>query len=219
MAKANPDNDREEVERRSQLAKFVSHLAPLPRQRPTLYRSLEDIGMRSLALAGKGKLARALDKAQDSQEIIKLVEELRQAILVYQVSSRGRGSHSRVSLTRGTGVTATVDIQPGRPIECKFLPLIFDFETKLAVGRFKSSFDALLKLHQVRGRVRSCNKRHRTMHSQKTPVKNKIESVRARLDRLAVEGSATGDADELRRRTSLFGCVFSVCRERLLKLT
>jgi hypothetical protein len=91
LAKVNPDNDREEVERRSQLAKFVSHLAPLFRRRITLYRSLEDIGTRSLALAGKGKLARALDKAQDSQEIIKLVEELRQAILIYQVSPRGRG--------------------------------------------------------------------------------------------------------------------------------
>jgi hypothetical protein len=91
LAKVNPDNDREEVERRSLLAKFVSHLAPLFHQRPTLYRSLEDIGTRSLALAGKGKLARALDKAQDSQEIIKLVEELRQAILIYQVSPRGRG--------------------------------------------------------------------------------------------------------------------------------
>ena len=132
LAKVSPDNDREEVERRSQLAKLVSHLAPLLRQRLTLYRSLEDIGMRSLALAGKGKLARALDKAQDSQEIIKLVEELRQAILVYQVSTRDGDSHSRESSTRGTGVTTTVDIQPGRPIECEFPPLIVDFETKLA---------------------------------------------------------------------------------------
>ena len=76
----------------------------------TLYRSLEDIGTRSLALLGKGKLTRVLDKAQDSQEIIKLVEELRQVIFVYQVRTRGSGGHSWESLTRGTGVTTTVGI-------------------------------------------------------------------------------------------------------------
>ena len=51
-------------------------------------RSLEDIGTRSLALSEKRKLARILDKAKDAQEVIGLVEKLRQAILVYQVSTR-----------------------------------------------------------------------------------------------------------------------------------
>jgi hypothetical protein len=97
LAKVNPDGDREEVERRSQLAKFVSCLIFLVRPMLTLSRSLEDIGTRSLALSEKGKLARVLDKAQDSQEVIKLVEKLRQAILVYQVSVRHR--QSRKSLT------------------------------------------------------------------------------------------------------------------------
>ena len=48
-------------------------------------RSLEDIGGRSMALLGKGKGARILDKKQDSGMVVKLVEELRQAILIYQV--------------------------------------------------------------------------------------------------------------------------------------
>ena len=87
LAKVNPDNDREEVERRSQLAKFVSCLESLARPNLTLCRSLEDIGTRSLALSEKGKVARVLDKAQDSQEVIRLVERLRQAILIYQVST------------------------------------------------------------------------------------------------------------------------------------
>ena len=54
---------------------------------PILYdRSLQDIEIRSLALSEKGRLARVLDKTQDSQEVIGLVEKLRQAILIYQVS-------------------------------------------------------------------------------------------------------------------------------------
>ena len=89
LAKVNPDGDREEVERRSQLAKFVSCLIPPACPIITLHRSLEEIGTRSLALSGKKQLARVLDKAQDSQEVVKLVEKLRQAILVYQVSVRG----------------------------------------------------------------------------------------------------------------------------------
>ena len=46
---------------------------------------LEGIWDQSQALSGKGKLARFLDKTRDSGAIAKLSEELRQAILVYQV--------------------------------------------------------------------------------------------------------------------------------------
>ena len=48
-------------------------------------RSLEGIEKRSLALSGKGKAARILDMRRDSRVVVKLVEELRQAILIYQV--------------------------------------------------------------------------------------------------------------------------------------
>jgi hypothetical protein len=90
LGKVNPDGDREEVERRSQLARFVLYLEPPAYPIATLYRSLEEIGTRSLALSGKKRLSRVLDKTQDSQEVVKLVEKLRQAILVYQVGARGR---------------------------------------------------------------------------------------------------------------------------------
>ena len=147
LAKVNPDGDREEVERRSQLAKFV--LCPAPPACPiiTLCRSLEDIGTRSLALSGKKKLVRVLDKKQDSQEVVKLVEKLRQAILVYQVSARHR--RSLKSLTRGAGITTTVNIQPGRPFDREFLLPVSGIEAQWAICRFKASFDAILKLHQV----------------------------------------------------------------------
>ena len=91
LAKVNPNEDRDEVERRSELAKFASRLSLFARSQLILNdRSLEDIGKRSLALSEKGKIARALDKMRDSGEVIKLVEELRRAILVYQVSARHR---------------------------------------------------------------------------------------------------------------------------------
>ena len=115
----NPDDDREEVERRSELAKFVPCLVSLITGELTLYgRSLEEIGKRSLALSEKGKVARVLDKSQDAQEVINLVEKLRQAILVYQVGARDLQSWD--PLTRGAGVTTTVDLQPGRPLDCEF---------------------------------------------------------------------------------------------------
>ena len=46
---------------------------------------LEDIEKRSQMLLDKGKSVKILDKRQDSAIVVKLVEELRQAILLYQV--------------------------------------------------------------------------------------------------------------------------------------
>ena len=89
LVEADRNGDSEEVERRSQLAKFVSYLEPPAFPIIIFYRSLEEIGTRSLALSGKNKVARVLDKTQDSQEVVKLVEKLRQAILIYQVGTRG----------------------------------------------------------------------------------------------------------------------------------
>src|SRR5882757_6421817 len=74
-------------------------------------RSLEDIETRSLTLSEKGKVARVLDKAQDSGEVIKLIEKLRQAILIYQVSVKHR--QGRKSLRHATDVATAVNIRPG----------------------------------------------------------------------------------------------------------
>jgi len=81
-------------------------------------RSLEDIGTRALTLSEKGKVARVFDKTKDLGEVLTLVENLRQTILIYQVSARD--CQSRKLLTRGTDVTTTVNIQPGRPIDRGF---------------------------------------------------------------------------------------------------
>ena len=50
-------------------------------------RSLEGIQERSQELQGKGRITRVLDKTRDSQRVANLVEDLRQAIVIYQVGT------------------------------------------------------------------------------------------------------------------------------------
>jgi hypothetical protein len=114
LAKANPENDLEEADRRSQLARFGSSLRFLVLPGPILrVRLLDDIGKQAVAMLDKGKVARFLDKRKDSGEVAALVEKLKQAILDYQVCLRDR--RIRRSLTRGAGVTTTVNIQSNWP--------------------------------------------------------------------------------------------------------
>ena len=48
---------------------------------------LEEIGKRSQTLLEKKKVAGFLDKSKDSQEVVNLIEQLRTAIVYYQVSA------------------------------------------------------------------------------------------------------------------------------------
>ncbi|KAF9782707.1 hypothetical protein BJ322DRAFT_1219896 [Thelephora terrestris] len=144
LAKVNPEDDDEEIRRRSDLAS-----------------SLEDIEKRSLALSGKGKVARVLDKSQDSGEVVRLVEKLRQAILVYQVSQQQSIYNQIAHLT--------------------------------------AYFGARLKLDQT------------------STVKNKIESVLARLNRFDVEGNTTAN-DESKRHKTLFEALEGI-KDRLQLLS
>ena len=65
LARVNPDDDPEEIERRFHPARSASSLASLPRPQLTLDMSSEVIGTRSLDLSKKKKLTRAIDKARD----------------------------------------------------------------------------------------------------------------------------------------------------------
>ena len=98
LTKSKTSNDPEEGERRQRLAQFVSRLLHLT-AKLTRCRSLTGIKKSSEELSGKGKMARVLDKAQDSKKATKLVEDLRQAILIYQVGSSGK-NRDRLELTR-----------------------------------------------------------------------------------------------------------------------
>ena len=82
------DGNREEAERREQLTMFAITFLLLCPLNPTVRaRTLERIEKKSRMLLNKGKGAKLLDKKQDSGMAVKLVEELRQAILFYQVGT------------------------------------------------------------------------------------------------------------------------------------
>jgi hypothetical protein len=85
---------------------------------------LQDIEKRSEALLGKGKTARFLDKTQDSSKVVKLIEELRQAILIYQVGTIGSLRSGRANAF-GIAIAAAINRQPSRAVDCKFPPIVF----------------------------------------------------------------------------------------------
>ena len=85
LATTSSDNNHEEAKRRNQLTRFPSiSLSCYQLKLTACCRSLEGIQERSRRLLDKGKGARILDKRRDSGAIVKLVEELRQATLLYQ---------------------------------------------------------------------------------------------------------------------------------------
>ena len=99
VTKSGADCTHEEAERREQLTRFVLHTSSSCRSKPIACRSLEDIQERSQGLQGKGRMTRVLDKTRDSQKVAKLVEDLRQAIVIYQVGTK-KSPRGHAELTR-----------------------------------------------------------------------------------------------------------------------
>ena len=86
--------------------------------RPNLVlSSLEEIGKRSQASLEKEEAVGFLDKEKGSQEVVNLIEQLRNAIAYYQVG----GNHAaRTALnTDEPDTTATNDIQQNQGTDCK----------------------------------------------------------------------------------------------------
>jgi len=79
--------------------------------------SLEKIAKRSQAISDKGTFAGFVDKGKDSQEVADLIEELRDAIVYYQVSGHHAG---RTSVnTDETDLATAVCIQSDWKAYCK----------------------------------------------------------------------------------------------------
>ena len=99
MTTPSTDNNPEEAERREQLTRFASRpRLPSHWLKSILHpRSLEEIEKRSRMLFDKGKVAKIIDKKRDSGVITKLVEELRQAILTYQVGAAVNCDHAELT--------------------------------------------------------------------------------------------------------------------------
>ena len=129
------------------MTRYARQLFALPALIDRLFSTLAEIERRSQELLAKGTAARFVDKAGDSGEVAKLIERLREAIVHYQVSENY--FQHRIQLTAG---------------QVSQQQTIYDRITDLAVSDFqflsalhadnrlffvKSSFDALLKLHEV----------------------------------------------------------------------
>jgi len=63
-------------------------------------------------------MARILDKTQDSQPVVELVEDLRQAIFIYQVGTIGNHRHW-AELRVGIAIATAINRKPGLTVGCK----------------------------------------------------------------------------------------------------
>ena len=79
------DADGGENRRRSELSRYALQLFTIHVYANVRRSTLEEIEKRSQALLEKGVLARFMDKENDSKEVARLVERLREAIALYQV--------------------------------------------------------------------------------------------------------------------------------------
>ena len=88
-----------------------------------------------------------LDEAKNSEEVVNLIEQLRNAIVFYQV---GRNYEMLTSVnTIGTDIAATGDILSNTEFDCEAALNAVDLRADSVPGLTKSSFNASLKLREV----------------------------------------------------------------------
>ena len=64
-------------------------------------------------------MARVLDKTQDASAVVRLIDQLQRAILIYQV--RAGNCRLRAGLTRAMAdISTAIDPQSGRAVDGKF---------------------------------------------------------------------------------------------------
>ena len=114
------DGDRAESQRRSEFSRCVPPIAHHTVSVYPLPSALEDIEKRSRVLLEKRAVAQLVEKGEDSAEVARLVERLREAVTHYQVSA------SRVfplGTTHGRiGITTASDLQSKHQPYCMHLP-------------------------------------------------------------------------------------------------
>ena len=95
----------------------------------------------------KGKRARILDKPQDSGMVVKLIEGLGQAVLLYQVGIVKNRRSSQFNAS-GIAIATTVHRPSGHTVDCKS-PQPLPPSELTGCRSNQSSFDAFLKLREV----------------------------------------------------------------------
>ena len=197
----NTDRDPEEMGRRKELTRYARGLLTTPTFVVVngLRRALEDIEKRSRELLAKGTAARFGDKGGDSGEVTRLVERLRETITHYQVSE---------NCFVATGITHT-----GGQISQQ--QAIYEQITNLSVRTLRFVFinyaDNHPPFHRVFFRYPLETPRGDaillTLGQGSLAVKNKLDSVMARLVRLCLEDgddNGLGDENEHDHRAILF---------------
>ena len=152
IATAKIDEDPGEKERRKELTRYARRsLASLaPANNPS--SALGHIENRLQALLSKGVAARLANKDEDSNEVRRLTERLQEAITYYRVSGHtiivlstvdveGQISQQQAIYDQITDLTVR--------ISNLFQPVATMIDTVMIDPFIKSSFDVLLKLHEV----------------------------------------------------------------------
>jgi len=149
IALTTDGRDQAEERRRSELSRCVPRSSIIPTLVDSILRTLQEIEKRSRVLLEKGTGVRFLDKGEDSKEVAGLIERLREAITQYQVSGN--------CLVPLGSVNAGGQVSQQQAIYDQIVNLtvrIFSFSPPLTLTDgppLKSSFDILLKLHEVTG--------------------------------------------------------------------
>ena len=147
IAATKANGDQAENQRNSEFSRYARRSLTTLVLIDLLLSVLEEIEKRSRALLEKGAAARFVDKGGDSVEVTRLIDRLREAITHYQVSesrlfpsstahAEGQISQQQAIYDQITNLTVRTHL----------------FSLSVALmncSPIKSSFDTLLKLHEV----------------------------------------------------------------------
>jgi hypothetical protein len=141
------DGDQPEKQRRSELFGYGHQLSIMPTLINGLCSALEGIEKRSREMLAKGPAVRFMDKAADSGEVARLVERLREAITHYQVSGNqfvtSSFTHAGGQISQQQAIYDKITTLTVRILH------LSQSVARMANSFIKSSFDMLLKLHEV----------------------------------------------------------------------
>ena len=147
VAVTQADGDQAENQRRSDFSRYVNRSLTILAVVDDLLRALEEIEKRSRVLLDKGNAARFVDKGEDSAEVTRLIERLREVITHYQVSENrfvtSSSAHTRGKISQQQAIYDRIANLTVRA------PLFSLYVTLMNGSPIKSSFDTLLKLHEV----------------------------------------------------------------------
>ena len=149
IALTTDGRDQAEERRRSELSRCVRRPLTMPTLVNGILSTLEEIEKRSRILLEKGTGVRFLDKGEDSKVVAGLIERLREAIIQYQVSgscsAQLRSANAGLQISQQQAIYDQIANLTVRVFPLSLSVMLIDGPS------LKSSFDILLKLHEVTG--------------------------------------------------------------------